>query len=82
MSPAAVTYYCDDAADSIAQLIEDEQEKKSTATRTRDLHRAETSIRAYREALRVVLLAQVCADGQQHPMPDVDEYLAGRAPAA
>ena len=119
-------YYEDDAAASIADLIDEEQrkldaaeEKKVTeeerlldvlglspaeAARTtchnqrdekqrreimskrsaaiRDFYRAETAVRALKEALRLVLLEHECRDGKKHRMPDVDAYLASRAPAA
>lgn len=82
MSQVSTTYFCDDPAASIAEMIEDEQRKGQLATRMRDKHRADTSVRAYKEALRMILLTQECADGKKHPMPDVDAYLAGRTPAA
>jgi len=97
MTSQATTYYCEDAAERIAELIIDEQRKRNRAeskeakhdgnsskqsAARRDQHRAETAIRSLKQALGFVLLEHECRDGQPHEMPDVDEYLIGRAQAA
>lgn len=125
-SSLSMKYYVDDAAASIAELIEDEERKlhraqeqqleqeerlletlgldPASAARTnlpnrgdeairrsimskrsaaiRDFYRAETAVRVLKQSLQLVLLEHACRDGKKHSMPDVDAYLASRAPAA
>lgn len=76
-------YVMEDAASAIAELIEEEQGKiehaeNSDNPRQRDIHRATTSILAYKQALKLLLLERKCEDGKAHEMPDVEEYLGQR----
>jgi PAB1-binding protein PBP1 len=73
------TFFCEDAAVQIADLYLQEEDKYNSSDRTRDKHRAETSMRAYKEALRWVLLEQQCSHfGGPVAMPDVERYLRER----